>query len=214
MNLFKQSSKNSILMLLFIVFAEAINSSHAQSNITPKNEIKQTTQNLKNMSKKWEKTEKNLYTFYIDNYKVGEMQIAPQSLSTKANCEIGHEQFQIKRTGIWKTTVEVSNKAGIVVAKTYNEKWFANSAVLEYGGKKYKLLLHNNPMAEFAIMDEDKVLLAYGLQMENKKPTVLIKGDESQNNPLLDFLLWYLFMPIASENADDNFTFLLLLSAQ
>lgn len=173
-----------------------------------------TTLKLTTMTKNWNKLEENRYAFIVDNKKVGEMSLEPKSLQSAAICRIGGDNFTIKRTGFWKSRVEISDKDGMVVAKTYSEKWLANSSILEYDGKKYKLLLRNNPLAEYAIMDGEQTVLAYGLQHDKETVSVRIAGDLANSDVLFDFLLWYLFVPIVVENSGDDFVFQLLLTAQ
>lgn len=166
------------------------------------------------MTKQWTNAGEGKYVFTLDGNQIGQMQIEPASADSRASCQIGDDHFTIKRTGFWKSTVEVLKNDGNLVAKTYHEKWYANSSVLEYENQKYNLTLHNNPLAEWAIVDEGKTLLAYGLNAANGKTSVRISGEADQSHLLLDFLLWYLFVPIASENMGDNFVFHLLTTAQ
>ncbi|MBI3235089.1 MAG: hypothetical protein HYZ42_13820 [Bacteroidetes bacterium] len=85
--------------------------------------------------------------------------------------------------------------------------------VLEFEGEKYKLLCRNNPLAEWAILKDNQLVLAYGITTENKKVVVKITGLDKPSNYILDCLLWYLFLPIAMENSDDNLIFLLMATA-
>lgn len=67
-------------------------------------------------------------------------------------------------------------------------------------------------MAEWAILDENgKELIAYGLNAHEGKITVKITSVADDLEPLFDFILWYLFVPIASENMGDNFLFMMLI---
>ncbi|MEJ7827967.1 MAG: hypothetical protein WKF91_07225 [Segetibacter sp.] len=166
------------------------------------------------MTRKWDKIGESKYSFSVDNNIVGEMEIMINSIDSKATFQIKDEKFIIKRAGFWKSSIEIINSKQETVAKTYFEKWYANSSVLEYGDKKYKLIVHNNPLAEYSIINGNKNLLAYGLNTDNGKVNVKITSENSSTDFLLDFLLWYLFIPIASENMGDNFTFLMLTTTQ
>lgn len=94
----------------------------------------------------------------------------------------------------------------------YPEKWYAHSSVIDLGDKKYKLVIRNNPLAEYAITENDKDILAYGLDTQNRELNVRIS---SPGNPdfLFDFILWYLFLPVADENFGDDYSFLLLTAS-
>ena len=164
------------------------------------------------MTREWSKLGESKYYFSVDNNKIGEMEITLNSFDSKATCQIGDEKFIIRRTGFWKNSIEIVNSKEEVVVKTYFEKWYANSSVLEYGGKKYKLIIHNNPLAEYSITDGGNNMIAYGLHTGNKKIGVKITCDNNNKDFLLDFLLWYLFVPIATENIGSSFTFIMLLN--
>ncbi len=166
------------------------------------------------MTKKWEKSGERSYTFSINEREIGTLELFPSTLESKATATIGENAFTIKRTGFWKSSIEISDAQGEIVAQVYHEKWYSNAFILEYGGKAYKLLIRNNPLAEWAILEDEAVLLAYGLDTANGKAALKITAGTVASDPLLDFLLWYLFLPVAAENCGDDFVFLLLLTAQ
>lgn len=166
------------------------------------------------MQKKWIKIEQGAYQLSIDDAIVAEMKIDYNSLKGNAEISIGNETYLIKRTGFWKTGIEITNSAGKIILKVYNDKWYANSSVLEYSDKKYTLKVRNNPLVEWAIIDDDKKdLLAYGLSNENRINGVKITANNVENILLFDCLLWYLFVPIAEENSSDSLLFLMLAAS-
>jgi hypothetical protein len=160
-------------------------------------------------SKKWEKTGEGKYSFSVNDKVAGNMEISFNSLNRKAVSNIGRDEITIRRTGFWKSSVEISGRDGQLIAKTYNDKWYANSSILEYKDKKYKLAIRNNPLAEWVIIDNSEDLLAYGLTTDNGRVSVRITSIKDGDDYLLDFLLWYLFVPIATENSGDTFLFLM-----
>jgi len=217
MNFFKQISAFGFTVILLSACGSMHKRSTKKTLVMSQDTLSSkeiSTQNMITMTKKWEKVAKNNYAFFKDDNKIGEIKLKPNTLQSQAICQIEGEEFIIKRTGFWKTTIEIFNAEREAVAKTYNEKWFANSSIFEYGEKKYKLMLHNNPNAEWVIKDGENTLLAYGLQKDKNQPCVKITGDVAQDNVLFDFLLWYLFLPIANQNMGDDMMFLLLVSAQ
>lgn len=165
------------------------------------------------MERKWIKLDENKFSLVAGNKTLGEMQISTKTTALTATCKIGEEDFTIKRTGFWKSAVEMLDSKGGLVAKTHNEKWYANSLILEYGNKKYKIILHNNPLAEYAIIDEGQTLLSYGLHSDSGKIGIKITVNKDHSHLLFDLLLWYLFVPIVIENTGDDFGFLLLMIA-
>jgi hypothetical protein len=164
-------------------------------------------------SKSWKKMAEGQYAFYVDDVESGQMQISYNSLERKAQCEVNGVPFQIKRTGFWKTSIDISKATGEVIGKVYPEKWYASSWSFEFGNKKYRIIIRNNPMAEYAILDGTTEIAAYGLDANNGHPKVRITSTDKEADFIFDFLLWYLFVPTATENSEDHLVFLLLVTA-
>ncbi len=74
------------------------------------------------------------------------------------------------------------------------------------------LLCRNNPLAEWALQDNNGDLLAYGLNTQDGKVNARITTAAIQPNYLFDFILWYLFAPILIEQSGDDLTFLALIA--
>lgn len=163
------------------------------------------------MKKQWTKTNGFNYTFWVDGAETGKMEINFNSVEQNANCSVNGQMLEIKRTGFWKSSIEITDSNGTVMLKAYPEKWYANTSVVEYGGRKLKLLIRNNPLAQLAITENDKDILVYALTTQNKEHQVAISPTANVDY-ILDFLLWYLFVPIAAENFGDDYSFLLMVS--
>lgn len=166
------------------------------------------------MTKSWKKISDGNYVFTINNQELARFEIAMGTTERKAVATIGDASFLIKKTGFWKNNIEISSAQGDIVAKVYAKKWYANNLVLEYKHHEYELVIRNNPLAEWAILAQDTEILAYGLYPNNGKVEISIKSIDEQVDVLLECLLWYLFLPIATENSGDTFLFSLLLAAQ
>ncbi len=162
------------------------------------------------MTKNWIKNNESNYTFSIDNKLIGTMEISYLSSERKAFCQIGSHNFSISRIGFWKSMIEINNDKGKLIAKVYPEKWYANSWIFEYNENKYKIVVRNNPLAEYAIIDKSIEQVAYGLTSENGKLKVKITTSSKISDFIFDYLLWYLFVPIATENMGDSFSFLMI----
>jgi len=165
-------------------------------------------------SKSWKKIAEGQYAFYVDDVETGHMQISYNSLERIAKCEVNGVTFQIKRTGFWKSSIDISQSSGEVIGKVYPEKWYASSWSFEFDNKKYRIIIRNNPMAEFVILDGTTEVAAYGLDANDGHPKVRITSTDKEADYMFDFLLWYLFVPIATENSGDHLVFHLLLTAQ
>jgi len=152
------------------------------------------------------------FSLIVDNTAIGNMEISSKTTISKAICTLGEQKFTIQKTGFWKNNREVLDNSGQIIAKIYNEKWFASSSILDYKNKKYKIVSRNNPLVELVILEQEIELLAYGLKTEKKEIKVQISMNKKTTDLLFDFILWYLFAPIIAENADDNVVFQMLLS--
>lgn len=161
------------------------------------------------MKKSWIKTENNSYQFSVDDHIIGNLSIAVNSMERTGIVTIDGQKFIIKMTGIWKNSFEITDKNEKQIAKAYYEKWYANSLILEYKNQQLKLVIRNNPLAEWAVLNGDQTILSYGLTAENGKAGVKISNSH-QTDYLLDFLLWYLFVPIATENSGDHFLLMVI----
>ncbi len=156
----------------------------------------------------WVNQDDFTYEFTLQGRKTGTMKVNSASLQVTADCLIDESRFKIKRTGFWKTAIDISDEAGNSIVKVSPEKWYSSSYRVDYGNKKLKLIIRNNPLSEYVLIDNEKEILAYGLSTENKKPGVKISGTSSADT-ILHYLLWYLFVPVANENFGSDYSFLL-----
>ncbi|MEI7509529.1 MAG: hypothetical protein WCJ62_08695 [Flavobacterium sp.] len=159
----------------------------------------------------WKTIKQGLYSLEIDSILIGTLEVVYSHLDRKALFTIESKIYTLHYTGFWKSNFVISDENDNVILTSRVEKWYANTTLLEYKGKQLQLKIRNNPLAEYVIFDGDYEILAYGLSTENRKATVRINTNSSENDYLLDFLLWYIFLPIAQENIGDNFTFHSLL---
>lgn len=170
----------------------------------PKKEIMETT-------KTWQKISESKYIFWVEEKKIGEMELLYPKWSRSVMMNIEGQLFTLEYTGFWKSSWQILDYKGNVILKAYNEKWFSRQTTLEYQNNKLQLVLRNAPLAEFAITKEGKDLLSYGLKIVDGKAVTQIKTSHNHKDYLLDYILWFLFCPIARENSGDNLVFLTLL---
>ena len=90
------------------------------------------------------------------------------------------------------------------IASERIKRW--NNGIVEFENKTYKLVVRNNPLAEYVIIEKENDILAYTLVIEDKKIKLRI-STSGNHNPVLDFLLWYLFHPVANENFGNTYSF-------
>lgn len=154
----------------------------------------------------WIKQDEFTYHFIRNNRKAGEMKIDYNSFQSNAGCLLNESRFTIKRTGFWKTAIEITDDHGEVILTTSPEKWYSGSYLVNYGNRKCKLNVRNNPLAEYVLIENDKEMLTYGLNTENK--TLVVKISEAEDcDAILHYLLWYLFVPVANENFGNTYLF-------
>ena len=165
------------------------------------------------MQKAWSKTSEGLYSFESDGIAAGSMRIEHATMDRKAQCIFGDQEFEFKRVGFWRSTLEIRAKDGTLLGILQPEKWYANTWILDYAGESYHLAVRNNPMAEWVFQKDGKDVLAYSLDSKDGQIHVRMSSSSSTTEPMLDYLLWYFFVPIAMENMGDTLSFLLLLSA-
>lgn len=163
------------------------------------------------MKKQWLKNSDFDYSLWVQEKEIGKMEIQFNTIASKAICTIDGNNVEIKRTGFWKSNLEITDRNEKVILKTYPEKWYANTSIIEFENKKYKLIIRNNPLAEYAVTEDDKVIAAYGLDTGNGELKVSI-STSGNDNLIFDFLLWYLFLPVANENFGNTYSFTVLQS--
>lgn len=163
--------------------------------------------------KHWKNLGNNSYAFFDSEKEIGKFTFF-NTLNSKAIATQNEQEFHFKRTGFWKSTVEISDKLGQKMAEIYAEKWYANTYILVYKNKNYQLVIRNNPLAEWVILDNKKEILAYQLSTQNGKATVKITSESAEIEVLFDYILWYLFRPIALENTGEDLSFMLPLLVQ
>jgi hypothetical protein len=161
-------------------------------------------------SRQWRTIAEGHYAFMQDDTILATMEIARASIARKATVTIDKEHYTIEKVGFWKNGIEISKSSSKVIATCATEKWYANTMTLGYKGHSYKLVVRNNPLAEWAIQENGNDLLAYGLTTHEGKAAVKLKAATPHHDLLHDCLLWYLFVPIATENIDDGFLLLVV----
>jgi len=155
------------------------------------------------MNKVWEETQKNGYSFVKNNRAIGTLEIVDTARDIKAYATLGADVYAIRSVGFWKTNLEVLTSRGQVVARIFQKKWYSNDLLVEYRGYSYVLKLRNRPLAEWVLLDQETEVLTYSLVINNNKAGVRIESRSAHSDDLLDFLLWYLFVPFLVDTSGD-----------
>ncbi|MFN3754172.1 hypothetical protein [Flavobacterium sp.] len=162
-------------------------------------------------NRNWKKITEEKYLFLVGEKKIGELELQYSKWKRGAIFNIEGQMYTIQHFGFWKDKFQISDYKGNIVLKGYSEKWFSSQTTLEYQNTKLQLKIRNNPLAEFVITNEVSDWLSYSLEADGAKIVTKIISLPENNDYLLDFLLWYLFQPIAQENTGDEMVFQSLL---
>lgn len=159
----------------------------------------------------WKKIADFRFALYHDEKQIGQMTIDYSSAQQAADCTFEDQHFIIRRTGFWKSGVEIEDANGKqLLLKAQPKKWYSNRLEVTVSGQQMEMKVWNNPLAEWSLEQNGKPVLAYGLSTGGVTG-VRITMSESNVPALYHFLLWYLFYPVAQENGGDNLPFFLLL---
>ncbi|GAB2565253.1 hypothetical protein [Spirosoma areae] len=158
-----------------------------------------------NGQREWTKTDGSTFLLSVNGQPMGQLTLHVSDGS--ATALVSGKMYAIKHVGFWKSRLVITDESGEEQLRAYPEKWYANSLIVDVGQERYSLIIWNNPMAEWKIIDQNrKLVLAYGLSVEQGLPITRITS--STHPPVLfDFLLWYLFYPVIQENAGDAYRF-------
>ncbi len=152
-------------------------------------------------AKNWNKTGELSYVLKRNGVDAGEVKFPESSLVRVATFETETEKYTLERRGLLKIALEINNGKGKPVLNAVQEKWYKNSYDVNFGARKLKMVIRNNPLAEFALLNNnEREINSYGLKVKDKKPFIEMKGEEEENNVLFDFLLWSLIKPAANES--------------
>lgn len=162
-------------------------------------------------TKTWQKVSESKYIFWVGEKKIGELELLYSKWNRNALMNIEGQLYTFEQTGFWKNSWRILDYKGNVVLIAYNEKWFSRKTTLVYKNDTLQFIIRNNSLVEFAIVKGDLELLSYGLKTHHGKVFTQITTAEGNKDYLLDFILWFLFSPIAHENSGDNLVFHTLL---
>jgi hypothetical protein len=149
------------------------------------------------MEKQWIKgSNYKEYAFLVDGKKIGDMNIKFSQISHRAICTIGEKEFEIKRVGYWKSNFGMYFGITHTILTAIIDERYGNTFNIEFENKEYKLIIRNNPWVEYVITENGQDVLIYALKSENGEPKLIIYTSD-KSNYYFDFLLWFLFLPIA-----------------
>ena len=161
------------------------------------------------MSFNWTKKEATAFELSADNTTIGTLTFNRNF--TTGTALFDKEKITIRRTGFFKSNLEIVNGEGKIIGYSHPKKWYSASILLNYQERVYEIKVRNNPLSEFALYDGNEQLIAYGLTHENRKPAVKINS--TTDELFFHFILWYLFYPVAIENSGNELLFITIAAA-
>ena len=159
----------------------------------------------------WEKIAESEYVL-----RDGGRQLA--TMRTKGNaaeCRMGDRLLKIRTAGFWGNRMELTDASGQILAMLKPINWYGTGMQFRLDNRDYQLLVRNNPLAEYAVQQNGRDLVAYGLKSREGRTVAVISDHRSRALIELDLLLWFLFAPVAQGETGDAGTSdlgLLLLS--
>jgi hypothetical protein len=115
-----------------------------------------------------------------------------------------HTLYFIESAGSLSGKYIFKNQYGIEVGNMACDKWKATEGTVTIESKKYGYKIHNNPVAEIQIYENEthRHLVSCGLISNENGIAISLsqQNNNAGNNYLLLGLCWYLFLPMAKEN--------------
>lgn len=156
--------------------------------------------------KSWKKIGDSYY-FFLNHKVIGSLQIATNSTAQVCKAKINEDEYTFVKTGFWLNAFEIKDQDQNVIAFAKSEKWYANTLLLKLNNEDFKIKVRNNPLVEWFIIDANETEVAScGLKSEHKKIEVQLSA--TNTNLMLEFILWYLFLPVVVENFTSEISFL------
>lgn len=154
-------------------------------------------------TKKWHRTSGRQSALLCGNSTIATIDRAQKG--GKILSTIGGDTYAIATAGNFNAKVIITDEQDNVALQLAPEKWLSTSYLFSYQGQDYKLLVRNNPLAEYVIMQGAKECLAYGLDIvkETRKAAVRIRECAKEQPAIFHVLLWYFFEPIAIEQTSN-----------
>lgn len=144
---------------------------------------------------KWIKTAASTHQFRDDSGLV----VSIERHRSGANVRIGGRTLSLRSRGFWRQQFVLTAADGEELTVLQPAGWLSSNYRFRLYGQDYTLVVRNSPLAEFAVQQDGKDLLAYGLKVIARKPQAVVTraAHFPPDRYELDVLLWYLFAPVA-----------------
>ncbi|MEL1242864.1 hypothetical protein AAEO56_01210 [Flavobacterium sp. DGU11] len=161
------------------------------------------------MEKIWKNNGDGRYSLYLGERLAGVLTM-DSSAGSRATATIEGKTYTIRVKGFWGSEILIADSSGKEVIKLSPITWYSSKYHLYHNGVILQLEIRNNPLAELVLSDDRHELLSYGLNSSGLGRVGVKIGGSQSEDILYDFLLWYLFMPVAQEQSGENPIFTVL----
>lgn len=161
------------------------------------------------MTYNWTKKEAQLFELTANDQVIGTLGFNKNF--TVATAQFGKEKITLRRSGFFKTNFELVSSEGNIIGYSKPKKWYSSTTILNYHERVYEIKIRNNPLCEFALYAGNEQLAAYSLTHEKGKAAVKINTVTEEL--IFQFILWYLFYPVAIENGGSELLFITIAAA-
>ena len=115
----------------------------------------------------------------------------------KADCQTGGRNFKIRTKGFWGNQIEFADAQGQILTTIKPAGWFGSRWQFRLYGQDYQLIVRNSPLAEYAVQQNGRDVVAYSLKTKDSRAVAIISDYREKALYELDLLLWYLFYAVA-----------------
>lgn len=145
-----------------------------------------------------------VYQLWHKDKQVLTLTLHPFSNTARVESAAEKRVFLIRKEGFLRNKVVLRNEYGIKIGELGLEKNKEN--FIDVNNERFYYSISNNPLAELVLYKETKEqpLIVCGLNVDKGNPAIHFKKDKTATAPhpeLLMALCWYMFLPVAKENA-------------
>lgn len=149
------------------------------------------------MKRNWNITKNGKHVLSINNKVVGEIEHLVNTTSKRSKFRIEDNEYIIKKVGQYGDKMVLQDVKSNEILSISNDERQLKKWVLEYNNQTYEFRIIDGTLHEFAIVDKNDTLISYSFKELLDLSTVLVKVDAKVENYFFDFVIWYLFYPLA-----------------
>jgi hypothetical protein len=148
--------------------------------------------------------EQEIYELYKDDQKRLTLIYNPFSNSARVECNKEKRVFLVRKEGFRRNKTVIRSEYGIKIGELGQEN---KQQFIDVNDERFFYSTRNNPLAELILFKEDPQhpVVSCGLTARTGMADVYFKKDktlgEMPHPGLLMALCWYMFLPVAKENA-------------